>query len=234
MLLIVFNNVITNVFTFGVMMKSIVLLSSKGGVGKSSIIKHIHRELSRLGFSVWGKDTDPQGTYESFLNSISEPDYADYFLYDTQGADSVTNRTLLEAASQAENDCLIIVPVQPTKTDLERALSVAHLLHQFKVKDSSLTVEQVRQLSRDKQKEYANKLSQDWKVAKNSIEDMEHDELFQFIEANHNNGLLVRSGSVTIRVSVYEYALMQYITKEMKSRSLREAIIDLMQKELNM
>ena len=140
MLLIVFNNVITNVFTFGVMMKSIVLLSSKGGVGKSSIIKHIHRELSRLGFSVWGKDTDPQGTYESFLNSISEPDYADYFLYDTQGADSVTNRTLLEAASQAENDCLIIVPVQPTKTDLERALSVAHLLHQFKVKDKSVFV----------------------------------------------------------------------------------------------
>jgi hypothetical protein len=101
-------------------------------------------------------------------------------------------------------------------------------------KDSSLTVEQVRQLARDKQKEYANKLSQDWKEAKKNIEDMEHDELFQFIEANHNNGLLVRSGSVTVRVSVYEYALMQYITKEMKSRSLREAIIDLMQKELQM
>ena len=140
MLIIVFNNVITNVFTFGVVMKSIVLLSSKGGVGKSSIIKQIHRELSRLGFSVWGKDTDPQGTYESFLNSLTEPNHADYFLYDTQGADSITNRTLLEAVSQAENDCLIIVPVQPTKTDLERALSVAHLLHQFKVKDKAVFV----------------------------------------------------------------------------------------------
>lgn len=120
-------------------MKSIVLLSSKGGVGKSSIIKQIHRELIRLGFSVWGKDTDPQGTYESFLQTMVEPDHADFYLYDTQGADSVINRTLLEAVSQSD-DSLIIVPVQPTSTDRERALSVAHLLHQFNVKDKSIFV----------------------------------------------------------------------------------------------
>ncbi|WP_341509576.1 ParA family protein (plasmid) [Photobacterium damselae subsp. damselae] len=120
-------------------MKSIVLLSSKGGVGKSSIIKQIHRELIRLGFSVWGKDTDPQGTYESFLQTMVEPEHADFYLYDTQGADSVINRTLLEAVSQSD-DCLIIVPVQPTSTDRERALSVAHLLHQFNVKDKSIFV----------------------------------------------------------------------------------------------
>jgi chromosome partitioning protein len=121
-------------------MKSIVLLSSKGGVGKSSIIKQIHRELNRLGYNVWGRDTDPQGTYENFLSSQQEPESADYYLYDTQGADSAINRTLLEAIAQEDNNSLIIVPVQPTKTDLERALSVAHLLHQFKVKEKAVFV----------------------------------------------------------------------------------------------
>ncbi|ASJ41530.1 MULTISPECIES: ParA family protein [Vibrio] len=121
-------------------MKSIVLLSSKGGVGKSSLIKQIHRELSRLGYDVWGKDTDPQGTYEQFLSSLNEPNNADFFLYDTQGADSAINRTLLEAIAQADSDNLIIVPVQPTETDLDRALSVAHLLHQFNVRDKAVFV----------------------------------------------------------------------------------------------
>ena len=121
-------------------MKSIVLLSSKGGVGKSSLIKQIHRELVRLGYQVWGKDTDPQATYESFLSSLSEPDNADFYLYDTQGADSAINRTLLEAIAQNDNDSLIIVPVQPTETDLERALSVAHLLQQFNVRDKAVFV----------------------------------------------------------------------------------------------
>ncbi|CAH8242465.1 conserved hypothetical protein [Vibrio aestuarianus] len=98
--------------------------------------------------------------------------------------------------------------------------------------DSSLTVEQMKQLNRDKQKEYANKLSSNWRDAKSEIEGMEHDELLGFIEANKDNGLLVRAGTATIRVSVYEYALMQYVTKEMKARSVREAVIKLMENEL--
>ncbi len=98
--------------------------------------------------------------------------------------------------------------------------------------DSSLTVEQMKQLNRDKQKEYANKLSSNWRDAKAEIEGMGHDELLGFIEANKDNGLLVRAGTATIRVSVYEYALMQYVTKEMKARSVREAIIKLMENEL--
>lgn len=99
---------------------------------------------------------------------------------------------------------------------------------------SSLTVEQMKQLAREKQKEYADKLSLDWRIAKREIEGMEHDELLGFIEANNQNGLLVRCGSATIRVSVYEYALMQYVTKEMKARSLREAIVKLMEKEIQL
>ncbi|EGU33949.1 ParA family protein [Vibrio scophthalmi] len=121
-------------------MKSVVLLSSKGGVGKSSLIKQIHRELNRLGFQVWGRDTDPQGTYDLFLNTLTEPNDADYFLYDTQGADSAINRTLLESIAENDSDSLIIVPVQPTETDLERALSVAHLLQQFNVRDKAIFV----------------------------------------------------------------------------------------------
>ncbi|ETJ85539.1 hypothetical protein D029_4704 [Vibrio parahaemolyticus 970107] len=95
-----------------------------------------------------------------------------------------------------------------------------------------MTVEQMKQLNRDKQKEYANKLSSNWKEAKSQIEHMNHEELLAFIEANKDNGLLVRSGNATVRVSVYEYALMQYITKELKARSVREAVIKLMEEKL--
>lgn len=98
--------------------------------------------------------------------------------------------------------------------------------------DSSLTVEQMKQLNRDKQKDYADKLSLDWKNAKSEIEGMDHDDLLGFIEANKDNGLLVRCGTTTVRVSVYEYALMQYVTKEIKARSVREAIVKLMESNL--
>lgn len=98
--------------------------------------------------------------------------------------------------------------------------------------DSSITIDQMKQLSREKQKDYANKLSSNWKDAKSKIEGMGHDELLGFIEANRDNGLLVRSGSTTIRVSVYEYALMQYVSKEIKARSVREAIVKLMEDKL--
>lgn len=99
-------------------------------------------------------------------------------------------------------------------------------------KNSSLTVEQVQQIAREKEKEKANKLSLDWKNAKAEIEGMEHEDLRGFIEANKDNGLLVRCGSTTVRISVYEYALMQYVTKEIKARSLREAIVKLMENSL--
>ncbi len=97
-------------------MKYIIFYSTKGGVGKSTLVKLTHRVLAKNnGKRVTGDDTDPQQHYKSWLDRspelTSDADNADYFLYDTEGSHTKYNAELLEAAVNV--DAVILIPTNP-------------------------------------------------------------------------------------------------------------------------
>ena len=118
-------------------MKTIVILNSKGGVGKSSITRHlaVAAEQENPGAVVLC-DTDPQGSLADWWNAreaetpqlatvalsefkTKQPAIAaqfDFLFVDTAAADAEPYAEILETAD------LIIIPVQPSPDDV-RSLS---------------------------------------------------------------------------------------------------------------
>lgn len=118
-------------------MKTIVILNSKGGVGKSNITRHlaVAAEQDQSGSAVLC-DTDPQGSLADWWNAreAETPQLAtmalsefsakqslvaanfDYLFVDTAASDAEPYAAVLEAAD------LIVIPVQPSPDDV-RSLS---------------------------------------------------------------------------------------------------------------
>jgi chromosome partitioning protein len=117
-------------------LKYIILYSTKGGVGKSTLAKLIHTVLSNNNLrKVAGDDTDPQQHYANWMvehknNVVNEKD-ADFFIYDTQGAHTQTNIDLLDAAK--DEDALIMIPVRPSNDDLKEAERIAERLSKINI-----------------------------------------------------------------------------------------------------
>jgi chromosome partitioning protein len=118
-------------------MKTIVILNSKGGVGKSNITRHlaVAAELEKPGSAVMC-DTDPQSSLADWWNArasntpplavfgvaefrAKQPALAsrfEYLFFDTAAADSAPYAEILKTAD------LIVIPVVPSPDDV-RSLS---------------------------------------------------------------------------------------------------------------
>lgn len=154
-------------FTEPIMAKYILLMASKGGVGKSAICKQLSRELHRLGNKVEAVDYDPQQHLARFanLNNYMFVENGDYVVVDTQGAHTETNVKLLEA--MREEDATIIVPLRPTDDDYAEALRMRDRLEKFDLLDKSIFVINGAYRANDKDvKNFSNLLSSTVKVSK--------------------------------------------------------------------
>lgn len=124
-------------------MKYIIQYSTKGGVGKTTFAKLLHTVLARLErYKVTGEDLDPQQHYADWLAAnpelvVTEKE-ADFFLYDTQGAHTDTNKQLLQAVKNV--DALIIVPVRPSVEDVKEARRIGKRLAEAGVLDKAIFV----------------------------------------------------------------------------------------------
>ncbi|MDF5168640.1 ParA family protein [Vibrio parahaemolyticus] len=122
------------------MAKYILLMASKGGVGKSVICKQISRELHRLGNKVTAMDYDPQQHFARFanLNDYMFAEDGDYIVVDTQGAHTETNIQIMEAMK--EEDAKIVVPLRPTDDEYTEALRMRDRLEKFGLLDKAVFV----------------------------------------------------------------------------------------------
>ena len=123
-------------------MKHIVLMNTKGGVGKSSICKNLHQELMRTGSLVQGRDIDPQQHYARYFSELNQPIDAEYIIYDTAGIDCSENHHLLAAINNLESsdDAIIIIPVRPTDTDLFEVKEIVNILKSYNLENKSIFV----------------------------------------------------------------------------------------------
>lgn len=123
-------------------MTYIILMSSKGGSGKSVLCKQFSRELYRLGYSVRAADYDPQQHFAQFAevnNSMfTESDTADYVLVDTQGAHTQTNIDIIE--SMKTEKALFVIPFRPTEDDYKEALRMRDRLKENGILDKAVFV----------------------------------------------------------------------------------------------
>ena len=84
----------------------IIFLSTKGGVGKSTLTRYTHNELTRLGYIVNVFNCDQQ----NHVDVISEQD-PHFCIYDTAGAFTGDTVTLLQnAAESTEDNVQIVIP----------------------------------------------------------------------------------------------------------------------------
>ncbi|GAL14395.1 hypothetical protein JCM19233_5407 [Vibrio astriarenae] len=122
------------------MAKYILLMASKGGVGKSSICKQIARELHRTGYKVQAEDYDPQQHFARFaeVNNYIFVEEGDYVVIDTQGAHTETNTQLMKAMKN--EDATIIIPMRPTEDDYTESLKMRDRLSEFNLLDKSVFV----------------------------------------------------------------------------------------------
>lgn len=149
------------------MPKYILLMASKGGVGKSSICKQLARELHRTGHKVHAEDYDPQQHFARFveLHRYMFVEEADHIVIDTQGAHTETNVQLMEAMKK--EDALIIIPFRPTEDDYAEALRMRDRLEQFQLLDKTVFIVNGAYRENDKDaKHYIKLLSDTVRVSK--------------------------------------------------------------------
>lgn len=106
------------------MTKHIILMNTKGGVGKTCICKQLSRELYRLGYSVQAVDYDPQQHFAKFANvnaSLFTDIEPDFCIIDTQGVWAGSSKEIIEGINP-NDDCMIIVPFTPVEDDYTEAL----------------------------------------------------------------------------------------------------------------
>lgn len=108
----------------------ISFMGSKGGVGKSALAKMFHKELTRQGHAVNGKDGDPQQHFKAYLDNQLEHSNPDITIVDTQGAWTTDNQQLIEIMI-GESNKLIIVPFKPSDEDIKEALVMASRLREM-------------------------------------------------------------------------------------------------------
>lgn len=91
----------------------LIVINSKGGVGKSTVVEYFAHELVRTGFVVSVSNTDQQQHV-----AIVDNQESDFYLYDTAGAFTEQNVTLLSAAGGLDSsEVKVIVPVGTGKND---------------------------------------------------------------------------------------------------------------------
>ncbi|MGR5269759.1 ParA family protein [Vibrio astriarenae] len=147
--------------------KYILLMASKGGVGKSSICKQLSRELHRVGKRVEAVDYDPQQHFARFaeVNDYMFVKDADYVVVDTQGAHTETNIQLMQA--MADEDAMIIIPLRPTEDDYVESLKMRDRLINHNLLEKAVFVINGAYRETDKDaKHFAEMLSSTVSVAK--------------------------------------------------------------------
>lgn len=101
-----------------------IFFNTKGGVAKSTLCEFTARELQRLNYTVAIDNTDQQ----QHVNIIDNDD-AQFTLYDTAGAFTVSNVKLLQAAAGAES--MVIVPLGTGHNDVQEIDFVVSKLTEY-------------------------------------------------------------------------------------------------------
>ena len=114
----------------------IVVLTTKGGEGKSVLCMAMHYALVNAGKTVRAHDIDPQQHYISWVedSKVSNQDDADFAIYDTTGASTTGNEHLvadsLEAAKHGEQVIFVIPFRVLSKRNIREVLTVYNWLKQ--------------------------------------------------------------------------------------------------------
>ncbi|EGR0997158.1 ParA family protein [Vibrio parahaemolyticus] len=147
--------------------KFILLMASKGGVGKSVLAKQFSRELFRLGHSLEMVDYDPQQHFAKFAeaNPAIFCENGEFVIIDTQGAHTETNVQLMEAMK--DEDAVIVVPFKPTDDEYTEALRMRNRLKDHGLLNKAVFVANGVLRANDKDaKMYRELLSSSVKVSK--------------------------------------------------------------------
>ena len=111
----------------------ILFFNTKGGVGKSTLCEYTSKHISHMGKKVSVDNTDQQKHV-----SLNMDDNADYFLYDTTGAFTEKNITLLEGVNDV--DAKIIIPMNVGLNDLREIKFLNKKLDDFGIKKHARVV----------------------------------------------------------------------------------------------
>lgn len=127
--------------------KVIVLATSKGGAGKTTLARSLACYWYNLGLKVCVIDADPQGSFSKKHNPegplknmtvITQPEEIvyedierekqkhDYVIVDTGG---FRNRTMIRALISSD---LVVIPFKPSSDDVEEALNTFKVLQELK------------------------------------------------------------------------------------------------------
>ena len=115
-------------------MKTVLVASSKGGVGKTTVVTHLAAQAALDGFNTALVDADPQGSSTRWAQRRSQLDSAVLLLDGTRRKawrrqlPEDTHRVFVDAPAGADADDLasfleladaLVVPVQPSTLDIE-------------------------------------------------------------------------------------------------------------------
>lgn len=116
----------------------LAIMASKGGVGKSALARMFHKELTRQGYKVNGKDGDTQQHFNAYMSTQPSFENPDVTIVDTQGAWTSDNESLIH---HIKNDNYkIIVPFKPSDEDLKEALLMAQRLKKMDALNNAVFV----------------------------------------------------------------------------------------------
>ena len=111
----------------------ILFFNTKGGVGKSTLCEYTSRYLSFMNKKVNIENTDQQ-----IHVSLNKDKEADYFLYDTAGAFTDKNMSLLKAVNKF--NAKVIVPIKVGLNDFKEIDFLNEKLNELGIKNNTTVV----------------------------------------------------------------------------------------------